>query len=199
MAVNKHVTSSIDDDVSPLISPGTDNDISSDEASVSFTPQLSSASNYGSGKSTMVDNKHVASPIDDDVLILIPAGADSDNPTNQPTSSGDNDRQLPILATDDDGQVVVVPSPRKHLALTIYCKKTVHITYGDDSKEWVINTLKPFLINLHSEVITISDAIPGRTHHSAHIDFIYKVNKIILVISKESIKNKLFYMILIMP
>jgi len=99
---------------------------------------------------------------------------------------------LPIPATDDDGQVVIVPSPRKDLALTIYCKKKVYITYGDDSKEWVINTLKPFLINLHVEVITVSDAIPGRTHHSAHIDFIYKVNKIILVISKESIKNKLF-------
>ena len=151
---------------------------------VSFKSQVSSASinDYGSGKSTTA----VASPIDkSDALALVPADIDN----NQPVITS-SDIHLPMQATNDDDnkRMVIVPFTRKDVA----CKGTVYVTHGNDSKEWVMNILKLFLIKLRFEVITVSDLIPGTVYHTAHTNFIYKANKIIVVISKLSIKNKLF-------
>lgn len=68
------------------------------------------------------------------------------------------------------------------------CRKLMYVTYGEDSKQWVTNTLIPFLATLNVEVVTISDAIPGKTHLSARTDFIKESSKMIIVISKESIR-----------
>lgn len=136
---------------------------------MSFKSQVSSPSilDYGSGKTTTAVKENAASVTDE--------------------SSGDSyDRQLLMQATDDD---LIVPSTCKDLD---YYKKTVYVTYSNDSKEWVINKLIPFLTRLKIEVVTVSDAIPGTARHSAHTDFISEASKIILVISKQSIKDKLF-------
>jgi len=90
---------------------------------------------------------------------------------------------LPLQATDDDVNCK---------DLTCHYKKTVYVTYTDDSKEWVINVLKPFPMDLNVDVVTICDAIPGKTILSARTDFINKATKIILVISKQSITDKIF-------
>ena len=113
-----------------------------------------------------------------------------------PTSRGqggvegcNSDEQLPLQATDDDKSV---PIPSTCKALVYYYRKVVYITHGDDSEQWVVGTLISFLVKLNVEVVRISDAIPGKEHYSARLDFINKANKTILVISQQSIKDNAF-------
>ena len=113
-------------------------------------------------------------------LSLDPAGA------FVPPISADqstSDEQLPLQATDDDE---TRPIPSTFKALAYHCKKTVYITNGDDSEQWVVDTLMPILTKLNVKVVRISDdAIPGREHYSARIDLIKEASKAIVVISKQ--------------
>ena len=80
--------------------------------------------------------------------------------------------------------------PFAHKDLICNCKKIMYVAYGEDSKQWVTDTLIPFLATLNVEVVTISDAIPGKTQLSARTDLIKEASKMIIVISKQSIKDK---------
>ena len=112
---------------------------------------------------------------------VTPAGA-----SMQPAIAGE---QLPLQATDDD---ITVPIPSTCKALAY--RKTVYITHSNDSEQWVVNTLIPFLreLKFNVEVVRISDAIPGKPKLSARLDFINEASKTILVISKQSIKDGCF-------
>ena len=111
------------------------------------------------------------------------------DPSMQLESNVESDEKLPLQATDDD-KTVPIPSTCK--ALAYYYRKIVYITHGNDSGQWVVDKLICFLVNLNVEVVRISDAIPGREYYSARLDFINQANKIILVISQQSIKDNAF-------
>lgn len=106
---------------------------------------------------------------------------------HQTESSSDHDVP-PLQAPNDEANGEVVPSARKDLA----CKKKLYLAHSEDSKQWVSDTLIPSLETVEVEVVTIRDAIPGKTKLSARTDFIKEACKIILVISKQSKEDKTF-------
>ena len=71
-------------------------------------------------------------------------------------------------------------------------KKKVYLAHGEDSKQWVTDTLIPVLKALNFEVVTINDAISGKTYLSARDDFIKEACNMIVVISEQLVKDKTF-------
>ena len=65
--------------------------------------------------------------------------------------------------------------------------KKVYLAHGEDSKQWVTDRLIPVLKSFKVEVVTIDDAIPGKTYLSARADFIKEACKIIIVLSEQSV------------
>lgn len=103
------------------------------------------------------------------------------------SSSGEH---LPLQVSDDDANGAMVPSATTCKDLT--CKKKLYLAHGEDSKPWVTETLIPIIETFNIEVVTICDAIPGKTYLSARADFIKEACKIIVVVSEQSVKDKTF-------
>ena len=120
--------------------------------------------------------------------------ADGDTSATSPLTNHKVDNETSAGASiqsenvGDDDIIEPVPSTCKPLAYY----HSVYIAYGSDSENWVINVLKPFLAELNVKVSTKSDAIPGQTQPAAHMHLINEANKIILVMSNESIKDHYF-------
>ena len=76
--------------------------------------------------------------------------------------------------------------------LTHSYRKVVYVVFSEDSEYWTTTILIPFLVELDVEVFTNFDAIPGTSLISTIDESINKADKIILVISKQSIKEKNF-------
>ena len=104
------------------------------------------------------------------------------------SSSGEH---LPLQVTDDDANGAMVPSATTCKDLTC-CKKKLYLAHGEDSKPWVTETLIPVIQAFNIKVVTICDAIPGKTYLSARADFIKEACKIIVVVSEQSVKDKTF-------
>ena len=71
-------------------------------------------------------------------------------------------------------------------------KKKLYLAHGEDSKQWVTKRLIPVIETFNIKVVTICDAIPGKTYLSARADFIKEACKIIVVLSEQSVKDKTF-------
>ena len=168
-----------------VIHNNNDNQVNTEVSASEPLLQTASHDDYGSVDNTSPESRSKTN----NGLTLTSAGA-----SLQPASvdkSNKSDEQLPLQATDDD-KAVPIPSTCKALAYYNYCRKTVYIAHGNDSEQWVVETLIPFLIELNVKVIRISDAIPGKAHYSARIEFIDEANKTILVISEQTKSDKDF-------
>ena len=95
---------------------------------------------------------------------------------------------------DADNKVTkpLLPKAKAACKDLVCCKKKVYLAYGEDSKQWVTDRLIPLLKSFNVEVVTIDDAIPGKTYLSARADFIKEACKIIVVLSEQSVQDKPF-------
>ena len=66
------------------------------------------------------------------------------------------------------------------------------MAHGADSRQWVTDTLTPVLKAFNVEVLTIDDMSAGVNRMSAHMDLIKEACKVIVVVSEQSAKDKLF-------
>lgn len=69
-------------------------------------------------------------------------------------------------------------------------RKVVYITHYSNSKEWITSDLKPLLDELHVEILTMEDAVVGKTIANARNELVNKADKIIVVLSSQSKEDK---------
>lgn len=69
-------------------------------------------------------------------------------------------------------------------------KRCVHVIHREDSKQWVMDKLKPVLTELNIDMSTPDNDIPGKTIERAVIDSVKNAHNIIVVFSKLAIDDK---------
>ena len=110
------------------------------------------------------------------------------------TSGSVQDNEL--FSITEDAAVTSSPSeslPSVNQNLTHSYRKVVYVVFSEDSEHWTITILIPFLIILNIKVLTLSsEAIPGSPLISMMRELINKSDKLILIISKLSIKEMFF-------
>lgn len=142
-------------------------------------PQKSTMSDHGS---TATVNARVSSySAVDKELALTPTGGEGND---TPSTSDNIHRSKSVNPSSNDAPFQTTDTvPRT-------CE--IYVTFHDDNRQWVFNTLGPLLKTLNVKMVTIDDAIPGKYRLAARSDLIKGANKTIIVISKQSIKDKYF-------
>lgn len=148
-----------------------------------INPQTGALPYYGS---TATSNRQ-----DTEELTLTPVGDGNNAPSAQVTSDDTHENESANNTVDPQLRNDTVPSTCKELAC-YYFKIVIYVTFSHDSKQWIFETLKPFLETLNVKMTTIFDAIPGKPRLKARYDLINEANKTISVISRESTKDKYF-------